>query len=118
MITVVIVGILASVAIPIYQANVNRAKAAEADAALGTVRTALRVFYAENGSYPTSVSYTEVTTLNLGVDSADLTGTYFMPADYTYQSTDGTTYTIRATGSGPQIGINRQMTSAGVLSNF
>lgn len=118
MITVVIVGILASVAIPIYQANVNRAKAAEADAALGTVRTALRVYYAENGFYPISASFAPVTSMNLGIDSTNLAGTYFAPSDYTYQSDDGTSYAIRATGSGPQTGINRQMTSSGVLSSF
>ena len=52
MIVAVIVSILAAVAIPIYQANVKRAKASEADACLGSVRTALRVYYAENAAYP------------------------------------------------------------------
>ena len=117
MITVVIVGILASVAIPLYQANVTRAKAAEADAALGSIRTALRVSYAENGSYPSAASYVAITTLTIDVDSTDLVGSYFSPSDYTYQS-DGSTFTIRATGSGDQSGIQRQMTSEGTLSNF
>ncbi len=53
-ITVLILVILASVAVPLYQANVKREKASEADAALGSIRIALRVYYAENGSYPTS----------------------------------------------------------------
>ncbi len=118
MITVVIVGILASVAIPLYTGNIKRAKAAEADAALGSIRTALRVYYAENSAYPTEASYVAVTTLSIDVDSTDLIGTYFAATTYTYQSAAGTSFTLRATGTGSQSGINRQLTSAGVLSSF
>lgn len=118
MITVLIVGILASVAIPLYRANVRRAKATEADASLGSIRTAVRVYYAENGTYPVSSAYTMVYNLSIDVDSLDLVGRYFPATAYDYKSTDGVTYTIRATGSGDSNGINRQMTQAGVLSNF
>jgi prepilin-type N-terminal cleavage/methylation domain-containing protein len=118
MITVVIVGILAAVAVPIYQANVKRAKGSEADAALGSVRTALRVYYAENGSYPTEATYTRVDSISVDISSSDLDGTYFDITDYTYQSVDGVSYTIRATGSGAQAGINRQLDQDGTLSNF
>ncbi len=118
MITVVIVGVLAAVAVPIYQANVKRAKGSEADAALGTVRTALRVYYAENSAYPTKASYTRVDSISVDIASSDLNGTYFNIGDYKYISADGVSYTIRATGSGSQAGINRQMTQAGALSNF
>jgi len=118
MITVLIVGILASVAIPLYQANVKRAKASEADAALGSIRTALRVYYAENGVYPTAANYIPVYNLSIDVDSTDIVGRYFPPTAYTYQSTDGINYTIRATGSGQSAGIYRQMDQAGILSDF
>ncbi|MCF7798007.1 MAG: prepilin-type N-terminal cleavage/methylation domain-containing protein, partial [Candidatus Marinimicrobia bacterium] len=47
MIVLVIIGILAAVGVPIYTSNVQKAKMSEADAALGTIRTALRVYYAE-----------------------------------------------------------------------
>ncbi|MGC9363227.1 MAG: type IV pilin protein, partial [Fidelibacterota bacterium] len=40
MIVIVIVGILAAVAVPIYQSNINKAKMTECDSALGTIRTA------------------------------------------------------------------------------
>ncbi len=118
MITVVIVGILAAVAVPIYQANVKRAKASEADAALGTVRTGLRVYFAENNAYPIKASYTRVDSIGIDIASTDLNGTYFSIGDYKYQSADGVSYTIRATGAGAQAGINRQMDQAGTLSNF
>jgi len=118
MITVVIVGILAAVAVPIYQANVKRAKGSEADAALGTVRTALRVYFAENASYPIKAAYTRVDSLGVDITSTDLNGTYFAVGDYKYISADGVSYTIRATGSGSQAGINRQIDQDGTLSNF
>ena len=119
MITIVIVGVLASVAIPLYQANVKRAKASEADAALGSVRTAMRVYYAENGSYPTQVTYLAPWQLTgVDVDSADMVGRYFPATCYKYKSADGSSYTIQATGSGESSGINRQMDESGTLSNF
>jgi len=118
MITVLIVGILASVAIPLYRANVRRAKATEADASLGSIRTALRVYYAEQGTYPISAAYATIYSLSIDVDSLDLVGRYFPATSYKYKSTDGVSYTIQATGSGESNGINRQMTQTGVLSDF
>ena len=120
MITIVIVGVLATVAIPLYQANVKRAKGSESDASMGSIRTALRVYYAENSAYPIRAGYGPVHTMSdsIDIDSTDMVGKYFPATAYTYISADGVTYTIRATGSGASAGINRQMTSAGVLSNF
>lgn len=118
MITVIIVGVLAAVAIPLYQGNVTRAKATEADAALGTVRTALRVYLAENGAYPIAASATRVDSIGVDLASSDLNGKYFTVSDYTYTSSDGVSYTIKATGSGDQSGINRQIDQDGNLTNF
>jgi len=69
----------------------------ECDAALGTIRTALRVSYAEIGTYPT---YTGPVTEATGIDVAtmDLEGTYFKSNQYTLVSSGGdTTYTITCT---------------------
>ncbi len=118
MVVVLVVGILAAVAIPIYQANIQRSKASEADAALGVIRTALRVHFAENGSYPIHASYTRVDSVGLDLKASDLAGTYFSISDYKYQSADGINYLIRATGSGSQAGINRQLDQDGILANF
>ncbi len=115
MITVVIVGILAAVAIPLYQANVKRAKAAEADAALGTIRTALRVYYAENGAYPVKASPTRVDSIGIDISSSDLNGKYFGISNYTYTGTT-TTYTVKATNS--SLGIYRQIDQDGNLADF
>ncbi len=120
MITIVIVGVLATVAIPLYQANVKRAKGSEADATMGSIRTSLRVYYAEFTAYPIQAAYVAVHTMSdsIDMDSLDMIGKYFPSTAYTYISTAGTDYTLRATGSGASAGINRQMTFAGVLSNF
>ncbi|MFQ5825692.1 MAG: type IV pilin protein [bacterium] len=115
MITVVIVGILAAVAIPIYQAQVKRAKASEADAALGTIRTALRVYYAENGAYPVKSSATRVDSIGVDINASDLTGKYFSISNYTYTGTT-TTYTVKATNA--TLGIYRQIDQAGTLADF
>ena len=120
MITIVIVGVLATVAIPLYQANVKRSKGTEADASMGSIRTSLRVYYSENTAYPIRATYGPVHTMSdsIDIDSTDLVGKYFPAPAYTYISAAGTDYTLRATGSGQSAGIQRQMTSAGVLTNF
>ncbi len=99
MITIVIVGILAAVAVPIYTANIKKAKMSECDAALGTIRTALRVYYATNDpspAYPDVTADTEVSTVDaLDIDAADLDGKYFNPEHYTLESSStANTYKI------------------------
>lgn len=100
MIVIVIVGILAAVAVPIYQGNINKAKMTECDAALGTIRTALRVYYAENREYPTVIAGTTVASLDsiLNISSDDLDGKYFDPAHYTLTSAPKT-YEIKCATS-------------------
>jgi len=53
-IVIAILGILAVVAIPKYQGMVSEARSAEAKAQLGTVRSAIAIYYAKNkGVMPT-----------------------------------------------------------------
>jgi prepilin-type N-terminal cleavage/methylation domain-containing protein len=101
MIVIVIVGILAAVAVPIYQSNITKAKMSECDAALGTIRTALRISYAEHGNYPVVATGTEVTAATgLDISATDLQGTYFDPEDYTLVSDSlAVTYTITCTNT-------------------
>jgi len=68
MIVMVIVGILAAVAVPIYRTNVKKAMASEGAALVGSVRTGERVYFAENGAYLAIAD----TTFNaeIGVDTA------------------------------------------------
>ena len=103
MIVVIIVGILAAVAIPMYQGATERAKASEAVAALGTIRGALRVYYAEHGTY-VNANFTDgavVTNGNvLDVSVNDLLGRYFSGACYTFDGVPlAATYSIECDGA-------------------
>ncbi|MCD6204289.1 MAG: prepilin-type N-terminal cleavage/methylation domain-containing protein [Candidatus Marinimicrobia bacterium] len=108
MIVIVIVGILAAVAVPIYQGNIAKAKMTECDAALGTIRTAERVYYAENSTYTSSLS-------DLGLSNNDLTGKYFEFADYQITNVTDSTYTIECIDT-DHLGSIRQLTHEGVFS--
>lgn len=87
MVVILIVGILAAVAIPLMQGRIDKAKWSEANAAAGTIRTAVRAYAAETSiaTAQTLVASTldvAATQAALGFDTADLTGTYFVPGDY------------------------------------
>jgi prepilin-type N-terminal cleavage/methylation domain-containing protein len=89
MTVVIIVGILASVAVPLYRGQVKRAMAAEGAALLGSVRTAERIYYAEHGVYTDDKT-------KLGVDT---TGNKYFK-DYTVTLTGGGTgFTASTTGA-------------------
>ncbi len=104
MVVAVIVAILAAVAIPLMTGNKRRAMATEAEAALGSVRTALRAMYAETKAYnrtpngDTLSAGMSVTNIP-GVTAEDLDGKYFKPGDYTIAGISESTYQIRAAGS-------------------
>lgn len=78
-VVVIIVAILATVAIPMMSGNVDKAKKSEAMAALGSYRTAFRMYYAEFGSYPSG----NINALATYVKPADVDGKYFKSGDYT-----------------------------------
>ena len=88
MVVILIVGILAAVAIPLMQGRIDKAKWSEANAAAGTIRTAVRAYAAE-----TSVGTAQTLCVGktcddsdvqaaLGFDTTDLDGTYFEPDCY------------------------------------
>jgi prepilin-type N-terminal cleavage/methylation domain-containing protein len=93
-VVILIVGILAAVVIPILRGRVESAKWSEANAAAGTIRTAVSTFVACNGlddarSALVNKSLDEADTrAALGFFESDLTGTYFAPGDYTITEID------------------------------
>ncbi len=99
MVVVIIVGILASVAVPIYRANIKKAMASEGAALLGSVLTAQRIYYAEHNTYTTTKS-------ELGVDT--IGNKYF--TDYTISSADANGFTASTTGTGGAAGVTVTMT--------
>jgi type IV pilus assembly protein PilA len=102
MVVILIVGILAAVAIPLMRGRIDAAKWSEGKAMMGTIATALRAYGAEkgdNGTWPPSMT-------QLGFVAGDLTGTYFVDADFTWANaaydstvTPSLTYTISCTPS-------------------
>ena len=87
MVVILIVGILAAASVPMMRGRIDSAKWSEANATAGTIRSAIRVYFAEHGSAPTGAMSTTNQGL-LGFTAADLTGTYFVPGDYTIDSVD------------------------------
>lgn len=100
MIVVVIVGILAAVALGVYRGYTRKAMATEATAGLGTIRTALRVVYAQHQDYTNggTIGAGVVVAQVPGIDPGDLQGTYFDDDDYAITAIDATTFGLSCTG--------------------
>jgi len=103
LVVIIIVGILASVAVPMMRGNVMRAKASEAIAGLGAIRTQMRMVLAEHGAYnndPPGVAVDEGIAGNVpGFQDGDLDGRYFSDVDYDITALGATTFTVTVTGA-------------------
>jgi prepilin-type N-terminal cleavage/methylation domain-containing protein len=80
MTVIMIVAILAAVAVPLMRGRIDSAKWSEGKAIMCTIATALRAYGAEKGeagTWPPSLT-------QLGFVAGDLTGTYFVDADFTW----------------------------------
>jgi prepilin-type N-terminal cleavage/methylation domain-containing protein len=102
MVVILIVGILAAASIPLMRGRVDSAKWSEANATAGTIRSAVRVYYAETGSSSAIIGKLSTASIQtaLGFNAADLTGSYFVPGDYEITAVDSTgKATITVTGS-------------------
>ena len=70
MIVVAIIGILASVAIPAYQDYTAKAQVSEAFSLASSAKSAVSLYYAENGSFPTTNAMAGIAT------NTTINGTY------------------------------------------
>ncbi|MDD5328031.1 MAG: prepilin-type N-terminal cleavage/methylation domain-containing protein [Phycisphaerae bacterium] len=95
MVVILIVGILASVAIPLMRGRIDSAKWSEGKAIMGTIATSIRAYVAEKGSAAIGTP----TLAQLGFSSSDLNGTYFTSANFTWAITasDPIAFTVTAT---------------------
>ena len=103
MIVVIVIGILAVVAIPMYQVVPERSRGTEAIAGLGLIREAMRAYYAEHGTYE-NAAFTDGANVTVGgilsVNDNDLLGRYFSAECYTFRGApDANGYTIESDGS-------------------
>ena len=72
MVVVLIVGILAAVAVPLMSGRIDAYKWSEGKAGMGTIASALRAYAAEQGSFTSAPSISDI-----GVSDNELDGTYF-----------------------------------------
>ena len=128
LIVVIIVAVLAGVGVPLLSGNVQRARLSEADAALGTVRTAMRSYFAENRTYlNATINNIGLTVDATGNNNGDLDGRFFDDNDYAIQAAAAATFCARVTGGGagateaPRAadvaGISRSINEGGTLFN-
>ncbi len=88
LVVIMIVAILAAVTIPMMQAKINNAKWSEANATAGTIRSSISAYVARYSIAKAQVDLIgrtlddSVTQASLGFTVPDLTGIYFVPADY------------------------------------
>jgi prepilin-type N-terminal cleavage/methylation domain-containing protein len=104
MVVAIIVAILAAVAIPLMSANKARARATEAESALGTVRSALRAMYAETDAYNRDLNGNTIAAGAVipsvpGIRAGDLDGRWFSDECYTITSISASNYVLRAAGA-------------------
>ncbi len=107
MIVILIVAILAAVAVPLMMNRVESAKWSEARAAMGSIATNLKAWYAEHGCNGTNTPTPSLTATNstgIGLSLNDLDGTYFNRGDYTFNGNPAcaagvVTAIVRCTGT-------------------
>ena len=95
LVVIIIVGILASVAIPMMQANRQRAMLSEAKAALGVLRSAVRLYQVEHeATNPSSGEFKTPGYTIPGVIGSDLDGTFFSKETYAFRDFGGQNYQV------------------------
>ena len=99
LVVVIIVAILAAVGIPLLSGNVARARASEAEAGIGTIRTAMRARLAEVGTFTVIPTFAQIgLTTNAAQTGGDLDGRFFSDNAYVIQAATGVTYCLNANG--------------------
>lgn len=106
LVVIIIVGVLAAVSVPMMRGNIDRAKKTEAVAALGSIRTAERLYFAEKANYvnvPAANFASGSHALNAYLKAGDLDGRYFR--DECYSVTSASTTGFNAVCNANQSGI-------------
>jgi len=120
MVVAVIVAILAAVAIPLMSGNKKRAIATEAEAGLGTVRTALRAMYAQTTAYNQNLNGAAIAAGAVvgnvpGINAGDLKGRYFDDSDYSITAIAAATYALQSSGNSAASTAPAKADAAGIV---
>jgi prepilin-type N-terminal cleavage/methylation domain-containing protein len=113
MVVILIIGVLVSIVVPILRGRTSQAAWSEAAASAGSIRQALRNYYAQNPVGAVAMTGSTVDTVQgtLGFITGDLTGRYFEADNFTITAIDGSglaTITVDAPAG---------LSGSGVLSN-
>jgi len=95
LVVMVIVGILAAIALPLYTGYVRRANRADAKTALEHVRAAQEMWRAEHGSYSVSIAELQTT---MGAPATNISPCY----TWSFTATGANAWTAQATALGSQ----------------
>ena len=93
LVVIIIVGILAAISVPMMTSNVERARRTEAVSALGSIRTAQRLYYTEHNAYAENFA-----ALSDYLSATDIDGVYYNGSDVGICSANSTTFTANITG--------------------
>ena len=96
LIVVIILGILATIAVPQFTKMVARSRTAEAYATIGAIKTAEEIYRLENASYTATLADLDIEFPDGATGSPNF--------DYTAEA-DANTYTITATGKVGAVGV-------------
>ena len=108
LVVVIIVAVLAAVGVPLLSANIDRARATEAETALGAIRTAVRAYGVEFNAYPATP-----TTTGTGMTASDLGGHFYDSAAFSIKTSSfsAKTFCLNADGSASGAPGNAKVTS-------
>ena len=86
MVVILIVAVLAAAAIPLMRGRIDQSKWSEANASAGAIRNAVKTYFMDTGNIITGDLDDTAVQQALGMQSGDLTGSYFTASDYTIDS--------------------------------
>ena len=94
LVVIVILAVVAGLAVPVFTANIQKAKAQEAYTALAAVRSAMTSYYALNSS-----TYVGATLTNIGYDPNSATSGQTLNFTYTMAAPTAAAYIVSASCS-------------------
>ena len=115
---IVIVGVLAAIAVPMYSGYMQRARRADAKTALEQVRAAQEMWRAEKGSYCADATAEATLRTTMGAPATTISNYY----TWSFTVKTGTAFTAQATAIGSQatdgwLAINQDGTKTSQYSN-
>ncbi len=113
MVVIMIIGVLASLSIPIFRERTKQAKWTEGAGTAGMIRKALRAYYSQDPVAASAMVGSTVDAVQgtLGFFAGDLSGRYFQASNFTITAIDGDGNATISVAAPPGL------TGSGVLSN-